>query len=36
MSNFIDEVVQEENITIAKQPIRVGTRKLRSVRWIAI
>ena len=42
MSNFIDEVVQEENtesiidaikkasIAIAKQPIRVKTRKLRS------
>ena len=30
MSNFTDEVVQEESITIAKQPIRVGTRKLRS------
>ena len=42
MSNFIDEVVQEENtesiidaikkasIAIAKQPIRVGTRKLKS------
>lgn len=30
MSNFLDEVVQEESITIAEQPIRVGTRKLRS------
>jgi hypothetical protein len=42
MSNFIDEVVQEENtesiidaikkasIAIAKQPIRVKTRKLKS------
>lgn len=43
MSNFIDEVVQEEDVSdsivgaikkasivIAKQPIRVGTRKLRS------
>lgn len=39
MSNFTDEVVQEESIidvikkasiAIAKQPIRVGTRKLRS------
>lgn len=30
MSNFLDEVVKEESITIAKQPIRVGTRKLRS------
>jgi len=42
MSNFIDEVVQEENtesiidaikkasIAIAKQPIKVKTRKLRS------
>lgn len=30
MSNFIDEVVQEESITIAKQPIRVKTRKLKS------
>lgn len=42
MSNFIDEVVEEENtesiisaikkasIAIAKQPIRVKTRKLRS------
>lgn len=43
MSNFLDEVVKEEDvsdsiisaikkasITIAKQPIRVGTRKLRS------
>ena len=42
MSNFINEVVQEENtesiidaikkasIAIAKQPIRVGTRKLKS------
>lgn len=42
MSNFIDEVVQEENtesiietikkasIAIAKQPIRVGTRKIKS------
>ena len=39
MSNFTDEVVQEESIidvikkasiAIAKQPIRVGTRKLKS------
>ncbi|MGN0966581.1 MAG: hypothetical protein ACI4OP_03190 [Candidatus Coprovivens sp.] len=39
MSNFLDEVVQEESIidaikkasiAIAKQPIRVGRRKLRS------
>lgn len=39
MSNFLDEVVQEESIidviknvsiAIAKQPIRVDTRKLRS------
>ena len=39
MSNFLDEVVQEENIidvikkasiAIAKQPIRVKTRKLKS------
>lgn len=34
MSNFIDEVVQEEDVSdsivIVKQPIRVGTRKLRS------
>lgn len=30
MSNFLDEVVQEESIAIPKQPIRVGTRKLRS------
>ena len=39
MSNFTDEVVQEDSIiddikkasiSIAKQPIRVGTRKLRS------
>ena len=33
MSNFIDEVVQEENkasIAIARQPIQVKTRKLKS------
>lgn len=30
MSNFTDEVVQEESIAIPKQPIRVKTRKLKS------
>lgn len=30
MSNFIDEVVQEESITIAKQTVKANTRKLKS------
>ena len=30
MSNFLDEVVKEESITIVKQPIQVKTRKLKS------
>lgn len=30
MSNFLDEVVKEENITIAKQTVKANTRKLKS------
>lgn len=30
MSNFIDEVVQEESIVIAKQTVKANTRKLKS------